>query len=101
MWLRTDASATKATVIVDAIRPKYHDVPPPSSARWPSAGLNTLPMRPIPTAVPTPVDRIDVGYTCAANAYIVVCTALMRPPVQASIANTPPVACGPIGIIDS
>src|SRR5215471_12356752 len=110
----------KASVIVQPIKAKYGDAPPalahaprsglsnpaypaapPASAHDPSEGLTTPPIRPNATAVPTPVERIDVGYTCAASAYIVVCTALMRPPVQASRANTANAAFGPIGIIAS
>src|SRR4051812_29200329 len=37
-------------------------------------------MRPTDAALPTPVARIAAGYTCAANAYIVVCTALIIVP---------------------
>src|SRR4051812_25749870 len=37
-------------------------------------------MRPTEAALPTPVARIAAGYTCAANAYIVVCTALIIVP---------------------
>ena len=55
-------------------------------------------MRPNATAVPTPVARTAVGYTCAASAYIVVWTALMRPPVHASIASTANADCVPMGI---
>src|SRR5881409_1610873 len=85
--------------MVAAIRPKYCDAPPDSSAHDPSDGLTTPPMRPTATTVPTPVARIDVGYTCAARAYIVVCSALMRPPVHASIVNTATLDCGPMDIM--
>src|SRR5215467_1040177 len=81
-------------------RPAY-PAAPPASAHDPSDGLTTPPIRPNATAVPTPVERIDVGYTCAASAYIVVCTALIRPPVHASIANTWNVFCGPTCIVAS
>ena len=53
-----------------------------------------LPTRPNATAVPTPVLRISVGYTCAASAYMVVCTALSRPPVTSSIARSVKVLLG-------
>src|SRR5213593_2465990 len=99
MWFRTDASAANTTVIVAAMIPKYFDAPPDSSAHEPSVGLTTPPIRPNATTVPTPVARIEVGYTCAARAYIVVCTALMSPPVHASIVNTATLACGPIDIV--
>src|SRR5581483_3293886 len=68
----TSASARKVAVIVPAISRKYWAAPA-SSAGAPRIGLKTPPMRPNATAVPTPVDRIEVGYTCAASAYIVVC----------------------------
>src|SRR5215471_9881388 len=104
----------KASVIVQPIKAKYGEAPPafahaprsglsrlaypaapPARAHDPSDGLTTPPIRPNATAVPTPVERIEVGYTCAASAYIVVCTALMRPPVHASMANTRSVFSGP------
>ncbi len=51
-------------------------------------------MRPKATAVPTPVARTELGYTCAASAYIVVCTPLIMLPVSVSIATigTTPIA---------
>ena len=70
--------------------------PPLSSAHAPAYGDTTPPMRPTATAVPMPVARMPVGYTCAASAYIVVCTALMRPPVHASIARMANADCTPI-----
>src|SRR5713101_443753 len=96
MWRRIADNATNAITIVAAIRPKYRDEPPDSSAHDPTDGLSTPPMRPNATAVPTPVARTAVGYTCAASAYIVVWTALMRPPVHASMVRTANADCGPI-----
>src|SRR5688572_32593050 len=87
MWFRTDASAANTTVSVPAINANICEGPD-SSAHAPAYDEPTPPTRPIATAVPTPVARIPAGYTCAASAYIVVCTALMRPPVHASIAST-------------
>src|SRR5436190_21767303 len=101
MWRRIADNAVNANTIVAAIRPKYRDDPPVSSAHDPTDGLSTPPMRPNATAVPTPVARTAVGYTWAASAYIVVCTALMRPPVHASIANTINVLSGPMEITAS
>src|SRR5258707_9955546 len=101
MWRRIADNAANAITIVAAIRPKYRDDPPVSSAHDPTDGLRTRPMRPNATAVPTPVARTAVGYTCAASAYIVVWTALIRPPVHASIASTATADCVPIGIAAS
>src|SRR5439155_24726119 len=101
MWRRIADNAANAITIVAAMRPKYRDEPPDSSAHDPTDGLSTPPIRPNATAVPTPVARTAVGYTCAASAYIVVCTALMRPPVHASIASTANADCGPIGMTAS
>src|SRR6185436_20627851 len=98
MWLLTDANAANTSVIPAAITAKSCEAPPDSSAHDPAYGAATPPTRPTATAVPTPVPRMPVGYTCAASAYIVVCTALMRPPVHASIVNTATLACGPIDI---
>src|SRR5881392_810487 len=80
--------------------PQYLPGPPVSSAQTPSVGLMTPPIRPNATAVPTPVPRIDVGYTWAASAYIVVCTALMSPPVHASMTKTRTLACGEMDMTD-
>ena len=71
--------------------------PPDSSAHDPADGLRTPPIRPNATAVPTPVARMPVGKTCAASAYIVVWTALMSPPVHASITSTAKADCIPMG----
>src|SRR5207248_5936673 len=95
-WFRTDASAAKTTVIVPAMKRNISEGPPLSSAHAPAYGDTTPPMRPIATAVPTPVARMPVGYTCAARAYIVVCTALMRPPVHACMARTDTTGCAAI-----
>src|SRR6185503_5264668 len=43
------------------------------------------PVRPTAVAAPTPVAREAAGYTFVASAYIVVCVALMRPPVIVSM----------------
>src|SRR5438132_8598091 len=71
-WFRTDASAAKTTVIVPAMKRNISEGPPLSSAHAPAYGDTTPPMRPTATAVPMPVARMPVGYTCAASAYIVV-----------------------------
>src|SRR3954447_5445546 len=51
-------------------------------------------MRPNATAVPTPVARTGPGYTCAASAYIVVCTPLISPPRTVSNAMIERLSCG-------
>src|SRR5262245_57153192 len=101
MWFLTDASAAQTRVIVAARSPKYFDAPPDSSAHDPSGGLTTPPIRPKATTVPTPVARMEVGKTCAARAYIVVCVALMSPPVHANIAKTVTLDCGAMDITDN
>src|SRR5512132_2417451 len=93
MWFLTDANAANTSVIPTAINAKSCEAPPDSSAHDPAYGAATPPTRPKATAVPTPVPRMPVGYTCAASAYIVVCTALIRPPVHASIARTENADC--------
>src|SRR5215471_19120817 len=75
--------------------------PPSSSVHAPAYGETTPPTLPKATAVPTPVARMPVGYTYAASAYIVVCTALIRPPVHASIARIANVDCAPIETLAS
>src|SRR5262249_41857435 len=75
--------------------------PPLPSPHAPAYGETTPPTRPKATAAPTPVARMPVGYTCAASAYIVVCTALMRPPVHASIASIANADCAPIDALAS
>src|SRR6185436_12837602 len=100
MWLRTDASAANTIVSVPASSANNCEGPD-SSAHAPAYDEPMPPTRPIATAVPTPVARIPAGYTCAARAYIVVCTALISPPVHASIASTATVDCASIGTLAS
>src|SRR5262245_36180040 len=101
MWFLTAARDARTAVIPTAIRVNSCLGPPASSAHAPAYGDTTPPTRPKATAVPTPVARMPVGYTCAASAYIVVCTALMRPPVHASIARIPNADCAPIDTLAS
>ena len=61
MWRRIAANATNAMTIAAAIKPKYRDEPPESSAHDPTDGLSTPPILPTATAVPTPVARTAVG----------------------------------------
>src|SRR5439155_13900950 len=85
IWRRTSASEPKTIAIVTAHVVKNAGGPPVSSAHDPTYELRTCPMRPTATAVPTPVPRISVGYTFAASAYMVVCTAFIRPPVTVNM----------------
>src|SRR5258705_10209718 len=92
MGFPMDGSAPNTTGSVPAIGGNIREGPD-WRAHAPAYGEAPPRIRPTATAVPTPVARIPVGYTCAASAYIVVWTALIRPPVHASIASTPAADC--------
>src|SRR5262249_55274047 len=98
MCRRTRASDAQTMAIASAHAVKKAGAPPRSSAKAPTYDATTLPMRPTATAVPTPVPRMAVGYTCAATAYIVVWTALRSPPVSANMAMSPADIGGARGI---
>src|SRR6476469_2637127 len=85
MCRRRMASDTAHTDIAQATSEKKAGLPPASSAHAPAYVLKIAPERPIADPTPTPVERTPVGYTCAASANIVVWTALISPPVIASM----------------
>src|SRR5437764_819361 len=95
MWRLMTASDTAYRHIAPATKVKNAELPPASSAHAPAYVLKIAPARPIADATPTPVERTSVGYTCAASANIVVWTALIRPPVIASMTTM-----GRIGLIE-